>query len=133
MPTLSHGGTQAELAYRFRVVRDSHHLFPVTETRMRLAPDLYRIPDVAVFAGGKPNEEVPSNPPLIAIEIVSPDDRHSELQDKLAEYEKWGVAHIWVVDPGRRSLATYRSGTLATVPHLTLPGYSVEIGPDLFS
>src|SRR5688572_24910596 len=82
MPTLSHSDAQAELAHRFRLLKDSQDLFAYTEIRLRLAHDLFRIPDVAVFAG-KPNEEVPSNPPLVAIEIISPDDRHSELQEKL--------------------------------------------------
>ena len=133
MPTLSHSDAEGELVYRFRLLKETHHLYAYAELRMRLAEDLYRIPDVAVFAGARPNEEVPTTPPLVAIEIISPDDRHSELQAKLSEYEKWGVAHIWVVDPLRRTLSTYRSGTLATVPQLTLPGYPVEIGPDLFA
>ena len=79
MPNFLHGEMQFELAFRFRQLRDSHRLFGCSETRMRLAPDLYRIPDIAVFAESKPDEPVPSRPPLVAIEIVSPDDRYSEM------------------------------------------------------
>ncbi|MEO6437038.1 MAG: Uma2 family endonuclease [Tepidisphaeraceae bacterium] len=100
---------------------------------MRLAHDLYRIPDVAVFAGTEPDEGVPSRPPLVAVEIVSRDDRYSEVLEKLAEYQQWGVTHIWVVDPHRRTLATYEDGALRTVPTLALPGYPFEISADLFS
>src|SRR5580692_8957293 len=97
MPTYLHSKTQGELIYRFRQLRDSHRFFVCPELRLRLAPDLYRIPDVSVFADVEPSERVPSHPPLIAIEIISPDDRFSEVVEKLAEYEKWGVRHIWVV------------------------------------
>src|ERR1700688_422819 len=65
MPTYPHSKTQAELVYHFRHLRDSHHLFVAPENRMRLAADLYRIPDVAVFAGTEPDEDVPSRPPLL--------------------------------------------------------------------
>ena len=100
---------------------------------MRLAPDLYRIPDVAVFAEREPQETVPSRPPVVTIEIVSRDDRYSAVPEKLAEYQQWGVANIWVIDPHRRTLATYEDGALRTVPMLALSGYPFELSADLFS
>src|ERR1700694_3893018 len=133
MPTFPHGEMQVELGFRFRQLRGSHHLFACSETRMCLAPDLYRIPDIAVFAESKPDEAVPSHPPLVAIEIISPDDRYSEMLEKLEEYQQWGVAHIWVIDPHRRTLAAYEDGALRTVPKLALPGYPFELCADLFS
>src|SRR5579864_5076033 len=60
MPKFLHGEMQLELGFRFRQLRDSHRLFGCSETRMRLAPDLYRIPDIAVFAESRPDEAVPS-------------------------------------------------------------------------
>jgi Uma2 family endonuclease len=132
-PDYPHGRMQGELGYRFRHLRDSHHLFFCSNTRMRLAPDLYRIPDVAVFAGTEPDEDVPSRPPLLVVEIISPDDRYSEVLEKLAEYRQWGVSHIWVVDPDRRTLATYDAGALLPASSLTLPGYPLEFSSNLFS
>ena|SRR5579859_2209548 len=133
MPTYPHGKTQIRLGVRFEQLRESQHLFACSETRMRLAADLYRIPDVAVFAGTEPDEQVPSRPPLLAIEIISPDDRYSEVLEKLAEYRQWGVSHIWVVDPDRRTLAVYDEGALLPASSLALPGYPVEFSSDLFS
>ena len=133
MPTYPHGKTQLRLGVRFEQLRESHHLFACLETRMRLAPDLFRIPDIAVFAGTEPDEQVPSRPPLLVIEIISPDDRYSEVLEKLAEYRQWGVSHIWVVDPHRRTLAVYDAGALLPASSLSLPGYPVEFSSDLFS
>src|SRR5215470_9335409 len=73
MPDYIHGRMQAKLLIRFGEFETSHRLFGCSETRMLLAPDLYRIPDVAVFAETEPQERVSSRPPLVAIEIVSPD------------------------------------------------------------
>jgi Uma2 family endonuclease len=132
-PNFLHGEMQVELGFRFRQLRDSHHLFACSETRMRLADDLYRIPDLAVFAESKPDEPVPSRPPLVTIEIISPDDRYSEMLEKLAEYQEWRVANIWVVDPHRRTLAVYQDEALRTVPRLALAGYPFALSAELFS
>src|SRR5579864_920624 len=58
MPDYAHGRMQVEFAFRFRQLRDSHHPYACSETRMQLAPDLYRIPDVAVFAKVEPEGRV---------------------------------------------------------------------------
>ncbi len=132
MPDYIHGRIQAKLIVRFGQLEASHRLFACSETRMRLAPDLYRIPDVAVFAETEPDGPVPSQPPLLTVEIVSRDDRYSEVIEKLAEYQQWGVANIWVIDPQRRTFAEYKNGALLTVPVLVLSGYPFSLSVELF-
>jgi Uma2 family endonuclease len=51
MPDYVHGRMQARLLVRFGQLEASHRLFACSGTRMQLASDLYRIPDVAVFVG----------------------------------------------------------------------------------
>jgi hypothetical protein len=70
MPDYVHGRMEAKLLVRFGQLEGSYRLFACSGTRMQLASDLYRIPDVAVFAGTEPKERVPSHPPLVVIEIV---------------------------------------------------------------
>ena len=70
---------------------------------------------------------------MLVIEIISPDDRYSEVQEKLAEYERWEVPHICVVDPHRRTLATDDVGALSPASRLALPGYPAEFSSNLFS
>jgi Uma2 family endonuclease len=43
------------------------------ELRMKLAEDLFRIPDFALFE--QDPDELPESPPLLIVEIASPDDR----------------------------------------------------------
>jgi len=33
------------------------------------------------------------------VEVMSPDDTISAMQDRLDDYLKFGVRHIWVIDP----------------------------------
>ena len=101
---------------------------------MRLAADVFRIPDVAVFVGSPPAEQVPSSPPLVVIEITSPDDRHQELLEKLEEYRAWGVAHIWVVEPELKTLYVYAAGSLSKVSEFELRYLDFRVsGQELFA
>ena len=89
------------------------------------------IPDVSVFHPSKP-PELPDSPPLVAIEILSPDDRFSVVEAKLEEYREWGVPHVWLVDPeSQRFYALER--TLQPVETLPIPELGIEVRPsDIF-
>ena len=46
-----------------------------------------------MWEGAAP-ETVPASPPLLIVEISSPDDRLDAMLQKLEEYRVWGVQHI---------------------------------------
>jgi Uma2 family endonuclease len=70
-----------------------------TEQRIRLRPGRYLIPDICVVAGPRPAEKVFTSPPLIWIEILSPEDRTIRVNQKVREILDFGVPHVWVIDP----------------------------------
>ncbi len=75
----------------------------------------------------------PHSPPLLVIEINSPDDRVLDIEKKLAEYRTWGVAHVWFVAPELKKLYIYERG-LVNVQQLDLPQFNLMITPaDLFA
>src|ERR1700729_1828492 len=65
MPDLTHSRVQTLLAVQFENLRQSHGLFGCVELRIKVAPEVYRIPDVAVFARKLPEQQVPDKPPLV--------------------------------------------------------------------
>jgi Uma2 family endonuclease len=97
------------------------------ELRVRVGERRYRVIDLAVYTGERPSELVPSSPPLIAIEILSPDDRMAEMLDKLREYRRWGVRHVWLVDPEARVLYSFDEDGLRETSRLDLPEFSTEL------
>ncbi len=123
----SHSRIQLRLLQIFSNLGSKAPLFPYPELRLRLSASQFRIPDVAVFAERDPVEEVPSHPAYIVIEIISPDDRHSDMMEKLELYRNWGVAHVWVVDPRLQRMWTYGSSGLSDVGSFVLPEYGIEI------
>jgi Uma2 family endonuclease len=125
MPNFDHGSWSIELALRMGPMVKSHGLRMCSDTRMCVAPGRYRIPDLAIFVQ-KP-EQVPTTPPLVIIEIVSPDDRHAEIIEKLEDYRQWGVPNIWLADPNNRRFQVYTESGLANVVAFVLPEYGLEL------
>lgn len=122
----SHSAVQVEFVYCFRLQQDRTGLYVRSELRHQVAENRFRIPDVAVFEG-KPPAPVPSAPPLVAIEILSPDDRIGYVIPKLEEYRLWGVQYIWIADPEDRKLFTYGETGLHEVKELRLPEYDITL------
>ena len=69
------------------------------EVRVQVKKTRFRIPDVTVVSGAKPTEEIIQKPPVIAIEVLSPDDRAGDLEDKIADYLAFGIPYVWVINP----------------------------------
>ena len=128
MPTYLHGRIQTVLSAMFDAVRTPHRLFGCSAVRMRVAPDVFRLPDVAAFET-PPVRPIPEHPPLVVVEIVSPDDRYYDLMEKLEEYRVWGVPNIWVVDPLSKRLSLYTESGLQNASSLALADYPFELTP----
>lgn len=86
----------------------------VTEVGFKLAsnPDTVRAPDVAfVHQDRIPIPDPPgfwNGPPDLAVEVLSPEDRPGDVQEKVEEYLARGVPLVLVVDPDDRTIALFR-------------------------
>lgn len=128
MPTYLHARIQMILGALFETLRKQYPVFAASELRLAIQPShRYRIPDVCVFVGEEPTSAIPEAPPLVAIEILSPDDRLSEALKKFEEYRHWGVTHIWLIDPEGKMFYRYDATGLHPVPALDLPDYAFTI------
>jgi Uma2 family endonuclease len=102
-------------------------VFP--EQRVQTSANNYRIPDVCVVRRATPMEPIVRTPPLLCIEILSREDRMSDIQERVEDYLAMGVQAVWVVDPQRRrAYETLPNGALQPVPStLTLAGTEIRI------
>jgi Uma2 family endonuclease len=123
----SHSKVQGRLAGFFHEIskKNSLHLRP--ELRVRIGSTRYRVVDFAIFKGPEPTERFPSSPPHIVIEIVSRDDRFTEIVEKLDEYHRWGAPHIWLVDPHSHKLSVYGPAGLSEVSAFELPEFDLRL------
>ena len=76
-------------------------------------PRMVRKADVSFILRGRfPGNVLPKGwvkiPPDVAIEVISPNDRAEELDEKLADYLRADVPLVWVIYPESRSVMVYR-------------------------
>jgi Uma2 family endonuclease len=73
-----------------------------TEQRIRVTEKRVRVPDLVILtAGAQPDVIV--DPPLLVIEILSPDDSYSDTQERAQDYRAMGVETVWIIDPKTRT------------------------------
>ncbi len=77
-------------------------------------PDTVRGPDVLYFEKSKGYDQM--NPkfaegvPTLAVEVLSPNDRHGKTARRIAEFQKAGIRLIWVIDSDACDVTVYRRG-----------------------
>ena len=132
LPDPFHSRTQALIAFFFEGLRKKLSVFVDPELRLKLRERLVLIPDICVYWPERTASRLPDVPPLVSIEIMSPDDRLTAVGNKLEEYRTWGVKHAWLVDPNSRRMYICNAG-LTEVASLRVPEIDAELTPaDIF-
>ena len=102
----------------------SFHVFEHQLGRLYTAGTTFRLtdrvvkPDVAFVS----TDRLPENrgkgspiPPDLAVEVVSPTDKHYDVTEKALAYLKAGTRLVWVIEPVAKTVMVYRSETDFTV------------------
>jgi Uma2 family endonuclease len=97
-----HARVQALLAAWFINHEEAWGVICSTEQRVRVSQSRVRVPDVVVLTTGAP-PAVLTDPPLLVIEVLSPDDSYSDTQERAQDYRAMGVETVWIVDPKTRT------------------------------
>jgi Uma2 family endonuclease len=74
---------------------------------LRRMPDTVRGPDISFVSVARlPSNQIPETfipgAPDLAVEIISPSSRWSEVEEKVADYLAGGARLVWLVDPRER-------------------------------
>ena len=74
--------------------------------------------------------------PVLVVEILSPSDTQEQIDEKIDDYLRAGVAVVWIIDPHDKTVLIYRKDAepellnitqeLSGEPHL--PGFRVPVG-----
>jgi len=125
----THSFIQGFIFHLFTLNADTWAMDAVIEQRIRINSSRVRVADIAVVRADDPWEEVTATPPLICIEILSPEDRLPRAERVLADYFAMGVLNIWLIDPIRRKAYTYNGSGLhpADPTNLSVPGTPILI------
>jgi Uma2 family endonuclease len=127
-----HSIIQGYLTFLFMLKRAEWEIEVFPELRTQTQAARFRVPDVLVMRSGQKFDRYVTQPPLIAIEILSPEDRLSAMQAKAAEYRRFGIENIWIIDPEPRIAYRYTGSALDEVRNgeLAVPGTSIRVSLD---
>jgi Uma2 family endonuclease len=77
-------------------------------------PDSVRAPDVSFVSSGRyiPTPKYFEGAPDLAVEVMSPSDRWSDVTEKIDGWLAAGCKSCWVVDPKTRSISVHRPGQI---------------------
>ena len=125
----AHATLQIFFAGLFWANRDRWQLRSLTEQRVQVKTDRFRIPDVCVVPRSSPRDPILRTPPLLCIEVLSSDDSLRSLQQRIQDFVEMGVPNLWVGDPWNRVdyYASARGYLQPTDGFLRLPETEVAI------
>jgi len=109
-----HAAWQSALVVYFRQHNREWNVRVQAELRVQVGESRFRVPDVTVLDRDQPIEQIVTHPPIAVFEILSPEDVMSRMLVKLADYERMGVAGIFVIDP-KGSKYRFENGSLKPV------------------
>lgn len=79
---------------------------------------LQGVPDVTVILGPEPDEQILTSAPFLCVEILSKDDRMSEMQERVNDCLAFGVPYVWILGPKTRKAWRCTTAGLTEVPEL---------------
>jgi Uma2 family endonuclease len=134
-----HARLQALLTIWFGNNEQAWNVYSLVEQRIRVTARRVRIADICLVRRDAPKEQVLVTPPLLCVEILSPEDRLPRAARVMEDYARMGVPNLWLLDPrdsNERVAYIYRSDGLfkLTTTHLTIPNTEIHIDlPTLFA
>ncbi len=136
MGDLPHARLQARVIQVVSALAQPLGLQVLPEIRIQTAARRFRVADIAVWRAGRIGDRIPTVPPFLVVEILSPEDRLVRLQPKIQEYLAHGVEWVWVIDPDERRALSYSpaipGGTPVDVLRTQNPDLAVPLA-DLLS
>jgi len=125
----NHSALLAALMAAMHRKRDEWNAQVLPSLRMIVSSSRVRVPDLCLVSYDAPDEQVLTHPPLLVIEVLDQEDRLCATMEKLADFERFGVERIWLIDPERRVAYRYANAGLEKImeDQLTLPGTPIRI------
>ncbi len=145
----NHGRSAARVAKSLINHVDDNNLGSVSIAEagflLSMGPDHVRVPDLSFVSrereeAAKPVTGFFPGPPDLAVEVISPSDRYSEVEEKVTDWLAAGTLMVVLVDPRRRTASIRLPGqapvTLAEGDTLdggdVVPGWSMPVA-DIFA
>jgi Uma2 family endonuclease len=122
-----HSLTQITLAAFLFNRRTQWGIRVLTEQRVQVSPTRFRVPDVCVLPASASRDPIVREAPFLCVEILSPEDRVTRFNERVADYFQMGVRYVWLLDPLTKQAFCYTPGEM----HEVLDGILRTKNPDM--
>jgi Uma2 family endonuclease len=125
-----HSVIQRYLTFLFMLKRTEWGVEVFPELRTQTKVSNFRVPDVLVVRAEDRFTRYITQPPLIAVELLSSEDTLVAMEEKSAEYRLFGVENIWLIDTDPRIAYRYAETRFEEIRtgELTVPGTPIRVG-----
>ena len=134
---LDHSDLQGELVTWVRNHGRPRRINAFATLRIRITDTRFRVPDLVITQGKrKLGEPLLTKPPVAVIEILSPEDRVTLMQQRIDDLLRIGTPSVFLIDPAtRRAWEHTRSGSYEihdSVLRLADPPFEIPL-PEIFA
>ena len=125
-----HAAVQAALVRWFSRYRKEWDIRVVPEVRVQVSPKRFRVPDICVLSRKVPIEQVITVPPIVCVEVLSPEDTLQRMMARYYDYDRMGVENVWIIDPADHSGYDCRAGGFVRVTEFNAKGSVIRLELD---
>ncbi len=130
----AHGQIQIIVGNWFITHRKEWDVIAAVEVRTKVSSTRVRLPDVVIDRRSdgprRRKEGTIFDPPLIAIEILSPYDTYTETQRLARDYQQMGIQNIWLIDPETRTARVCKENAWIETRRFEVEGTSIFLDMD---
>ena len=103
MPAPVHARIQSLLSLWFGQLENEHDFECFVEARTRVAATRVRLSDFAMLPAAPIPDKALTEAPLLAIEVLSDEDKHKDLIGRANDLKVMGCQAIWLLDPDEKA------------------------------
>jgi Uma2 family endonuclease len=125
-----HAAWQAALLRVLSTWRQSANIKVFAELRLQISATRFRVPDILVIDRSATDEQIITHPPLLCVEILSPEDRIGRMEARVQEYLDFGTRAVWLIDPQTRTAYQCAGGSIRdwkAVETLIIPETAIRV------
>ena len=126
---LDHSDLQTQIIELLRRTEYKEIIRVNAELRVQVKATRFRVPDVCVTHKSAPREQIVRTPPLLCIEVLSPEDTVNRTHERVREFLDMGVKEVWIFNPALRTVTVCVGSTTTdrSEGELTVPETSITL------
>jgi Uma2 family endonuclease len=124
---IEHSEVQFALSLWFGRHQTDWNIRILPEVRIQVSETRFRVGDFCLVSNSSREARIVRTPPLVVIDILSPEDRVARCQERIDDFRRMGVGAIWVIDPLTRRGYDCSTGSWLETTSFAVPDSPIRL------